>query len=213
VWISPFYPSPQADAGHDVADYLGVDPLFGSLADADQLIASAHQLGLRVVLDVVPNHTSDEHAWLQEALAAGPGSPKRARYWFRESDGLPNNWLCEFGGPARTQVPDGQWYLHMFDRKQPDLNWENPEVRDMFLDVLRFWLERGVDGFRVDVAQALVTAEALPDFQVTCRPSSTARSPRSPHLSTTRMCTMSADSGGACWTAFRAIGQWWPRRG
>jgi alpha-glucosidase len=164
VWISPFYPSPQADAGYDVADYLDVDPLFGSLADADRLVATAHELGLRVFVDVVPNHTSDEHAWFQEALAAGPGSPERARYWFVDSDGLPNNWPSEFGGPAWSQVPDGQWYLHMFDRKQPDLNWENPEVRAMFLDVLRFWLDRGVDGFRVDVAQALVKADGLPDF-------------------------------------------------
>ena len=164
VWISPFYPSPQADAGYDVADYLDVDPLFGSLTDADQLIATAHELGLRVFFDVVPNHTSDEHAWFQEALAARPGSPERARYWFRDSDGLPNNWPSEFGGPAWSRVPDGQWYLHMFNRKQPDLNWDNPEVRAMFLDVLRFWLDRGVDGFRVDVAQALVKAEGLPDF-------------------------------------------------
>jgi alpha-glucosidase len=164
VWISPFYPSPQADAGYDVADYLDVDPLFGTLADADQLVVTAHELGLRVFVDVVPNHTSDEHAWFQEALAAGPGSRERARYWFRDSDGPPNNWPSEFGGPAWSQVPDGQWYLHMFDRKQPDLNWDNPEVRAMFLDVLRFWLDRGVDGFRVDVAQALVKAEGLPDF-------------------------------------------------
>ena len=164
VWISPFYPSPQADAGYDVADYLDVDPLFGSLTDADQLIAAAHELGLRVIFDVVPNHTSDEHAWFQAALAAGPGSPERARYWFRDSNGLPNNWPSEFGGPAWSQVPDGQWYLHMFNRKQPDLNWNNPEVRAMFLDVLRFWLDRGVDGFRVDVAQALVKADGLPDF-------------------------------------------------
>jgi alpha-glucosidase len=147
VWISPFYPSPQADAGYDVADYLDVDPMFGTLADADQLVTTAHELGLRVFVDVVPNHTSDEHAWFQEALAAGPGSPERARYWFRDSAGLPNNWPSEFGGPAWTQVPDGQWYLHMFDRKQPDLNWTNPEVRAMFIDVLRFWLDRGVDGF------------------------------------------------------------------
>jgi alpha-glucosidase len=164
VWISPFYPSPQADAGYDVADYQDVDPLFGSLADADRLIATAHELGLRVFVDVVPNHTSDEHAWFQAALAAGPGSPERARYWFVDSDGLPNNWPSEFGGPAWSQIPDGQWCLHMFDRKQPDLNWENPEVRAMFLDVLWFWLDRGVDGFRVDVAQAVVKADGLPDF-------------------------------------------------
>jgi alpha-glucosidase len=165
LWISPFYPSPQADAGYDVADYMDVDPLFGTLSDADQLIATAHDLGLRVFFDVVPNHTSDEHAWFQAALAAGPGSPERARYWFLDSaDGPPNNWPSEFGGSAWTQVPDGQWYLRMFDRKQPDLNWSNPEVRAMFLDVLRFWLDRGVDGFRVDVAHALVKADGVPDF-------------------------------------------------
>ncbi len=164
VWISPFYPSPQADGGYDVADYLDVDPLFGTLDDADRLIAAAHGLGLRVIVDLVPNHTSDEHTWFQQALAAGPGSPERARYWFVDSDELPNNWPSDFGGPAWTQVADGQWYLHLFDTRQPDLNWENPEVRAMFLDVLRFWLDRGVDGFRVDVAHALVKADGLPDF-------------------------------------------------
>ena len=164
VWISPFYPSPQADGGYDVADYHDVDPLFGSLADADALVARAHELGLRVFVDLVPNHTSDQHPWFQEALAAPAGSPARARYWFVESDGLPNNWPSDFGGPAWTQLPDGQWYLHLFDSRQPDLNWTNPEVRVMFLEVLRFWLDRGIDGFRVDVAHALVKAEGLPDF-------------------------------------------------
>lgn len=164
VWVSPFYPSPQADAGYDVADYHDVDPLFGSLVDADRLIARAHDLGLRVFFDLVPNHTSDEHPWFQQALAARPGSPERARYWFVDSDEVPNNWPSDFGGSAWTQLPDGQWYLHMFDTKQPDLNWGNREVQEMFLDVLRFWLDRGVDGFRVDVAHALVKADGLPDF-------------------------------------------------
>jgi alpha-glucosidase len=164
IWISPFYPSPQADGGYDVADYCDVDPMLGSLADADALVATAHDLGLRVMVDLVPNHTSDEHPWFQQALAAGPGSPERARYWFRDADGPPNNWQSDFGGPAWSQVPDGQWYLHLFDTRQPDLNWGNPEVRAMFLDVLRFWLDRGVDGFRVDVAHGLVKAEGLPDF-------------------------------------------------
>ena len=153
LWISPFYPSPQADGGYDVADYHDVDPVFGSLDDADALIATAHHLGLRIFVDIVPNHTSDEHPWFQQALAAGPGSPEHARYWFLDSGGPPNNWPSDFGGPAWTQVPDGQWYLHMFDRRQPDLNWNNPEVRQMFTGVLRFWLDRGVDGFRVDVAR------------------------------------------------------------
>ena len=169
VWLSPFYPSPKADGGYDVADYRDVDPMYGTLADADQLIGVAHDLGLRVFIDIVPNHTSDEHPWFQQALAAGPGSPERARYWFvdagSDSDGAPpNNWPSEFGGPAWTQVPDGQWYLHLFDRKQPDLNWDNPEVRQMFLDTLRFWLDRGIDGFRIDVAHHLIKADGLPDF-------------------------------------------------
>jgi len=174
VWLSPFYRSPQADAGYDVADYRDVDPLFGTLADADALVARAHELGLRVVVDLVPNHTSDEHVWFQAALAAAPGSPERARYHFRDGRGEdgelpPNNWDSIFGGPAwtRTTDPDGtpgQWYLHLFDSKQPDLDWENPQVRAEFEDVLRFWLDRGVDGFRVDVAHGMVKADGLPDW-------------------------------------------------
>jgi len=174
VWLSPFYRSPQADAGYDVADYRDVDPLFGTLGDADALIARAHELGLRVIVDLVPNHTSDEHVWFQAALAAAPGSPERARYHFRDGRGEhgelpPNNWDSIFGGPAwtRTTAPDGtpgQWYLHLFDAKQPDLNWENPQVRAEFEDVLRFWLDRGVDGFRVDVAHGMVKQAGLPDW-------------------------------------------------
>ena len=164
VWISPFYTSPQKDHGYDVSDYCDIDPLFGTLADADTLVERAHELGLRVIVDLVPNHTSDQHAWFQAALAAGPGSPERDRYLFRDSaDGPPNNWRSVFGGPAWTQVEDGQWYLHLFDATQPDLNWRNPEVGDMFVDVLRFWLDRGVDGFRVDVAHGLFKEEGLPD--------------------------------------------------
>ncbi|RPF28761.1 glycoside hydrolase family 13 protein [Georgenia muralis] len=181
VWLSPFYRSPQADAGYDVADYRAVDPLFGTLADADALLARARELGLRVIVDLVPNHTSDEHEWFAAALAAGPGSPERARYIFREGGGEtgeepPNNWESVFGGPAWTRVrdradapgspwaEDGQWYLHLFDSKQPDLDWGNPEVRAELEDVLRFWLDRGVDGFRVDVAHGLVKAPGLPDW-------------------------------------------------
>ena len=173
VWLTPFYTSPQHDHGYDVADYRDVDPLFGSLADADTLIASAHDLGLRVIVDVVPNHTSSEHAWFQQALAAGPGSPERARYVFRTGRGPagdepPNNWRSVFGGPAWTRVEGtDQWYLHIFDTTQPDLDWLNPEVADMFDDVLRFWLDRGVDGFRVDVAHGLHKADGLPDQVVT----------------------------------------------
>jgi len=167
LWITPFYPSPQHDHGYDVADYCDVDPLFGDLAAADELLATAHDLGLRVVVDLVPNHTSNEHPWFRAALAAGPGSPERARYLFRESagdgTGPPNNWDSVFGGPAWTQLDDGQWYLHLFDTTQPDLDWRNPEVPAMFEDVLRFWLDLGVDGFRVDVAHGLFKEESLRD--------------------------------------------------
>lgn len=176
LWVSPFYTSPQRDHGYDVADYCDIDPLFGTLADADALIARAHELGLRLIVDLVPNHTSSEHPWFQAALAAGPGSPERARYLFRDGRGPhgeepPNNWASVFGGSAWTRVPDpstgsgqrAQWYLHLFDSSQPDLDWRNPEVGDMFCDVLRFWLDRGVDGFRVDVAHGLIKEESLRD--------------------------------------------------
>ncbi len=174
VWLSPFYVSPQADAGYDVADYRDVDPVFGTLADADALIERAHGLGLKVIVDMVPNHSSDEHVWFQAALAAAPGSPERARYLFRDGKGAdgslpPNNWISVFGGIAWTRVTEadgrpGQWYLHLFDRKQPDFDWSNPEVRAEFESVLRFWLDRGADGFRVDVAHGLVKDPALPDW-------------------------------------------------
>lgn len=173
VWLSPFYRSPQRDAGYDVSDHCDVDPLFGTLADFDALVARAHELGLRVIVDVVPNHSSSEHRWFQEALAAGPGSPERARYIFREGRGdgslPPNNWESVFGGPAWTRVTEadgrpGQWYLHLFDSSQPDFDWTNPEVEAHFEDVLRFWLERGADGFRIDVAHGLVKADGLPDW-------------------------------------------------
>ena len=168
VWITPFYTSPQNDHGYDVADYYDVDPLFGTLADADELLATAHDLGLKVIVDLVPNHTSSEHEWFRAAVAAAPGSAERARYLFRDGTGPdgdqpPNNWQSVFGGPAWTRMPDGQWYLHLFDPTQPDLDWSNPEVADMFEAVLRFWLDRGVDGFRVDVAHGLVKEEGLRD--------------------------------------------------
>jgi len=174
VWITPFYTSPQHDHGYDVADYRDIDPLFGTLADADTLVATAHDLGLKVIVDLVPNHTSDEHAWFQAALAAAPGSPERARYLFRDGRGTddapgsepPNNWQSVFGGPAWTRVADGQWYLHLFDTTQPDLDWRNPEVGDMFADVLRFWLDRDVDGFRVDVAHGLYKEASLRDQEL-----------------------------------------------
>jgi alpha-glucosidase len=169
VWFSPFYRSPQADAGYDVSDYRDIDPLFGTLADADAMLAQAHDLGLKVIVDLVPNHSSDEHEWFQAALAAGPGSAERERYMFRDGlgeDGSepPNDWHSVFGGPAWTRVEDGQWYLHIFDSKQPDLNWEHPEVRAEFESILRFWLDRGVDGFRVDVAHGLIKEAGLPNW-------------------------------------------------
>ncbi|MGI5181203.1 glycoside hydrolase family 13 protein [Dactylosporangium sp. CA-152071] len=169
LWMSPFYPSPQHDAGYDVADYRDVDPRFGTLADFDALVVAAKARNLRVVVDLVPNHTSSEHVWFKEALAAGPGSQARERYHFRKGLGPdgelpPNGWQSVFGGPAWTRVPDGEWYLHLFDTSQPDLNWDLPEVRQMFVDVLRFWLDRGVDGFRVDVAHGLIKESGLPDW-------------------------------------------------
>jgi alpha-glucosidase len=158
LWFSPWYPSPMADAGYDVADYRGIDPVFGTIAEAEQLIADAHAAGLRVVIDLVPNHCSDAHPWFREALVAGPGSPQRGRFCFRSGRGSrpPTDLKSIFGGPAWTRVPDGEWYLHLFAAQQPDFNWDNPEVRAEFLDVLRFWLDRGVDGIRIDSAAVLV---------------------------------------------------------
>ncbi|MFQ3560279.1 glycoside hydrolase family 13 protein [Streptomyces gramineus] len=169
VWLSPFYASPQADAGYDVADYRAVDPMFGNLLDADALIRDAHGLGLRIIVDLVPNHSSDQHEWFRRALAEGPGSPSRDRYHFRQGKGEngelpPNDWESIFGGPAWTRVPDGEWYLHLFAPEQPDFNWEHPAVGDEFRSILRFWLDMGVDGFRIDVAHGLVKAEGLPDL-------------------------------------------------
>ncbi|WP_204044233.1 glycoside hydrolase family 13 protein [Acrocarpospora phusangensis] len=169
VWLTPFYPSPMADFGYDVADYRGVDPVFGTLEDARALIEDAHRLGLRIIVDVVPNHTSDRHGWFAEAVQAGPGSAARERYIFRDGkgDAPPNDWESIFGGPAWTRLPDGQWYLHLFAPEQPDLNWEHPEVHAEFAGVLRFWLDLGVDGFRIDVAHGMVKAEGLPDVGYT----------------------------------------------
>ncbi|PZG18423.1 alpha-amylase [Micromonospora craterilacus] len=168
LWLTPFYTSPMVDGGYDVADYRDVDPMFGTLGDFEAMITDAHALGVRIIVDIVPNHTSSRHPWFQAALAAAPGSPERARYLFAEGNGEhgeqpPNDWESIFGGPAWTRVPDGQWYLHLFDPAQPDLNWRHPEVRAEFEDVLRFWLDRGVDGFRIDVAHGMIKAEGLPD--------------------------------------------------
>ncbi|MFF3963650.1 glycoside hydrolase family 13 protein [Streptomyces griseorubiginosus] len=161
LWLSPFYPSELADGGYDVADHRDVDPRLGSLDDFDAMVAEAHRLGLKVIVDLVPNHTSHRHVWFQEALAAGPGSAARARYVFRDGRGAhgelpPTDWQSVFGGSAWRRVPDGQWYLHLFAPEQPDLDWSHEEVREDFRTTLRFWSDRGVDGFRVDVAHALV---------------------------------------------------------
>ncbi|MFI1601981.1 glycoside hydrolase family 13 protein [Streptomyces griseofuscus] len=160
LWLSPFYPSELADGGYDVADHRDVDPRLGSLDDFDALVAEAHRLGLKVVVDLVPNHTSHQHPWFQEALRAGPGSAARERYVFRPSRGAggelpPSDWQSVFGGSAWHRVADGEWYLHLFAAQQPDLNWDNEEVRADFRTTLRFWSDRGVDGFRVDVAHGL----------------------------------------------------------
>jgi alpha-glucosidase len=174
VWLSPFFTSPQRDAGYDVADYCDVDPLFGTLADFDAMLQEAHRLSLRVIIDLVPNHTSDRHAWFQAALNSAPGSAQREVYMFRDGKGPdgslpPNNWQSVFGGPAWTRITEadgtpGQWYLHLFDTSQPDLNWNNEVVRSRFREILRFWLDRGVDGFRIDVAHGMIKAPGLPDY-------------------------------------------------
>ncbi|MGJ9404550.1 glycoside hydrolase family 13 protein [Arthrobacter sp. KK5.5] len=174
VWLSPFFRSPQRDGGYDVSDYRDVDPLFGTLSDFDALAAEAARLGVRVVVDLVPNHCSAEHALFQAALAAAPGSAERELFIFRDGRGdegsePPNNWQSHFGGSAWTRTTTaeghpGQWFLHLFDTTQPDFNWDNPAVHAEFESILRFWLDRGAGGFRVDVAHALVKAEGLPDW-------------------------------------------------
>jgi alpha-glucosidase len=170
IWICPWYRSPLNDGGYDVSDYRDIHEQFGDLAAAERLIAEAHEHDIRVVVDLVPNHTSSEHEWFQAALAAAPGSPERARYVFRPGRGAdgsepPTNWLAVFGGSAWRRVDDGEWYLHLFDPTQPDLNWENEEVRAEFDDIFRFWLDRDVDGFRVDVAHGMVKNAAYPDIE------------------------------------------------
>ncbi|WP_439651181.1 glycoside hydrolase family 13 protein [Nocardia panacis] len=174
LWICPITRSPMADGGYDVADPRDIDPLFGGLTALDELIEEAHERGIKVTMDLVPNHTSSEHPWFIEALAAPPGSPERARYHFRDGlgpDGSlpPNNWPSIFGGPAWTRVTEsdgapGQWYLHLFAPEQPDVNWDNQEVWLDFEKTLRFWLDRGVDGFRLDVAHGMAKPEGLPDM-------------------------------------------------
>ena len=160
AWLTPFYPSELVDGGYDVADYRNVDPRIGTLDDFDAMVAALHAQGIRIFVDIVPNHSSDQHVWFQAALAAGPGSPEREFYIFRDGKGEngelpPNDWPSHWGPTAWTRVPDGQWYLHLFAPEQPDLNWDHPEVRADFLKTLRFWADRGVDGFRIDVAHGL----------------------------------------------------------
>ena len=166
VWINPWYPSPMADAGYDVADYCAIEPSYGTLDQAEAFIAEAHGFGIKVLLDIVPNHTSDHHRWFVAAKHDEPGA--RDRYLFRAGRGTggqlpPNDWRSVFGGPAWTRLDDGWWYLHLFAPGQPDLNWSHPDVRAEFEKVLEFWFDKGVDGFRIDVAHGLVKAEGLPD--------------------------------------------------
>lgn len=173
IWITPWYPSPQKDHGYDVADFMDIEPDYGTLTDAKKLIEQSHKLGIRLLVDIVPNHCSDQHKWFQEALAAKPGSKERDRFIFRDGKGEngdtpPNNWQAVFGGSAWQRITDsdgkaGQWYLHLFAVEQPDFNWQNQEVKDYFEQVLKFWLDLGVDGFRIDVAHGMIKADGLPD--------------------------------------------------
>jgi len=173
IWFNPWYPSPMSDAGYDISDYRDIEPVFGTLADADAVIAEAHALGIRIIIDVVPNHASDQHPWFQAALAAAPASPERAKFWFRPGRGEngelpPNHWQSIFGGPAWTRITEadgsaGEWYLHLFAPEQPDFNWASPAVRTEFEDVLRFWFDRGADGVRIDSAGLLTKDPALPE--------------------------------------------------
>ena len=174
IWLSPFYTSPQRDGGYDVADYCSIDPIFGTMDDFDALTVRATGLGIKVIIDLVPNHCSSEHPLFKRALASALGSTEREFFIFRDGLGEsgqlpPNNWQSHFGGPAWTRTLNedgtaGQWYLHLFDSSQPDFNWDNLAVRAEFERILRFWLDRGVGGFRVDVAHALIKAAGLPDW-------------------------------------------------
>lgn len=169
IWINPWFASPLNDGGYDVADYREINARYGTLAEAEALIDAARSIGIRVLVDLVPNHTSSEHVWFREALVAPSGSPERRRYHFEPGTGddpekPPTNWKSVFGGSTWSRTPDGEWYLHLFDPTQPDLNWSNPEVIDEFEDILRFWLDRGASGFRVDVAHGLAKDHSYPDL-------------------------------------------------
>ncbi len=168
LWVNPWYKSPLHDGGYDVADFRAIEPRYGTLADAEALIVEAHEHDIRVIVDLVPNHTSIEHVWFQEAMAAPPGDPARQRYHILPGKGTdgsepPTNWVSVFGGSAWTRLDDGEWYLHLFDHTQPDMNWEHPEVREELCSILRFWLDRGADGFRIDVAHGLAKDMDYPD--------------------------------------------------
>ncbi len=168
IWINPWYASPLHDGGYDVADYRKIEPRYGTIDDASALIGEAHEHGIGVVVDLVPNHTSSQHIWFQEAIASPIGHPSRERYHIRPGKGEngelpPTDWRSVFGGSAWDRLPDGEWFLHIFDHTQPDLNWTNPEVIEEFQNIFRFWLDHGVDGFRVDVAHGLAKDMSFPD--------------------------------------------------
>lgn len=207
IWLCPCYPSPQWDHGYDVADYFGINDEYGSLETFDSLVADAREHGIRVMMDVVPNHCSWDHEWFKAALAAAPGSAERDRFYFRDGKGPngdepPNNWTSIFAGPAWTRVTEadgqpGQWYLHVFTPQQPDMNWNNPEIPQMFDDMLRFWFDRGVDGFRCDAVTVLGKTEGLPDAVEDWNGKDRRIGGENPHFTY-------VESGHAAWRRWRA---------
>jgi len=217
IWLTPFYPSPLADGGYDVSDYCGVDPRLGTMRGFDELVRAAARRGIRVIVDLVPNHCAADHPLFTAALAAPPGSRERELFVFREGRGArgerpPNNWPSNFGGPAWTRVPDGQWYLHLFDSGQPDWNWRDPEVRAMFEKVIRFWLDRGVAGLRVDVAHGLFKDPDLADAATTVRsnvPSGYYHRPETRELYRTWRAILDSYDTGAFPGARTAVGEVW----
>ena len=229
VWLSPFYPSPQVDAGYDVSDYFDLAPEYGSLQDLDALIADLHEAGIRVIVDLVPNHSSDQHAWFRAALEAGPGSPERDRYIFRHSDdGAPNNWGSLFGGPAWRPVEPltgrsedrGWYYLHLFAAEQPDFNWSNADVHEHFRSFLRFWVERGIEGLSLTVwsrPRACPTTTSAPTGGILPAPRTRTRPTRSCPMSdlpsTSPGSTTSTASGAVSWTRSVRTSSWSPRPG
>ena len=214
IWLTPFYPSPLRDGGYDVADYQDVDPRLGTLEEFDDLLYKAKNHNIRVIVDLVPNHCSSEHPLFQAALAAKPGSRERDLFIFREGrgDGPPNNWPSNFGGPAWTRVDDGQWYLHLFDSSQPDFNWGHPDVVTFFEKVIRFWLDRGVAGLRIDVAHGLFKDPGLPDLAVpepSNRPSAYYHRPQIHDLYRTWRAILDSYPGDVYPGARTAVGEVW----